>query len=454
MKRKGVEKRAGGKGESESPRRADDPPEPAARPSAPPGLWRGWSSAFTGVSRSAVIIGFVSLLSDVSGEMIYPVLPIFITEILHAPAGVLGLIEGVSVGTSNVVSGFSGWISDRTGRRKPLAFMGYALTAASRPVMAAAGAWPVLMGARFAERFGKGVRNAPRDALLADSTADEHRGRAFGFERAMDSAGAVLGPLVALALVGWAGLAIRNVFLVSAIPAALAALLILIVRERPERAVTGAKSLRLSLAGTTRDYRKLLLIVGVFGLGNSANAFLILRAEQMGLSRGSTILAYALYNTVVALASMPAGAASDRAGRRNLLIVGYLIYALSYAGFAMANAAWLAWPLFIIYGLFPALTDGVAKALAVDTAGATGRATAIGIYSTVTGLTQIVASYAGGLLWDEVGSRATFYFGAGMACAAVVLLLALLPPHGRRGAAAPKPDEGPSLPRGCPQTST
>jgi MFS family permease len=363
--------------------------------------------------------------------MIYPVLPIFITEILHAPASVVGLIEGVSVGTSNVVSGFSGWISDRIGRRKPLAFMGYALTAASRPVIAAAGAWPVVMGARFAERFGKGVRNAPRDALLAESTADEHRGRAFGFERAMDSAGAVLGPLVALALVGWAGLAIRNIFLVSAIPATLAALLILSVRERPEHAVTGAKSLRLSLAGTTPDYRKLLLIIGVFGIGNSANAFLILRAEQMGLSRGSTILAYTLYNAVASLVSMPAGAASDRAGRRNLLIIGYLIYALSYAGFAMANAAWLAWPLFIIYGLFPALTDGVAKALAVDTGGATGRATAIGVYSTVTGLTQIVASYAGGLLWDKVDPRATFYFGAALAGVAVVLLLALLPSRSR-----------------------
>ena len=384
-------------------------------------------SAFTGISRSAVIIGFVSLLSDISGEMIYPVLPIFITEVLHAPATVVGLIEGISVGMSNVVSGFSGWISDRIGRRKPMAFIGYALTAASRPVIAAAGAWPVVMGARFAERFGKGIRNAPRDALLAESTADEHRGRAFGFERAMDSAGAVLGPLVALILVGWMGMAIRNIFLVSAIPAALAALLILSVRERPERVVAGANSLRLSLAGTTPEYRRLLLIIGVFGIGNSANAFLILRAEQLGLSRSSTILAYMLYNAVVSLASMPAGARSDRAGRRDLLIIGYLIYAVSYVGFAAANAAWLVWPLFIIYGLFPALTDGAAKALAVDTAGSTGRATAIGIYSAVTGLTQVVASYIGGLLWDKVDSRATFYFGAALAALSVVMLFLLLP---------------------------
>jgi MFS family permease len=286
-----------------------------------------------------------------------------------------------------------------------------------------------VLGARFAERFGKGIRNAPRDALLAESTAEEHRGRAFGFERAMDSAGAVLGPLVALVLVGWMGLAIRNIFLVSAIPATLAALLILTVREQPERVVRGERSLRLSLAGTTSDYRKLILVIGVFGLANSANVFLILRAEQLGLSRSSTILAYTLYNAVAALVSMPAGAASDRAGRRNLLIIGYLLYAVSYAGFAMANGPWLVWPLFIIYGLFPALTDGVAKALAVDTAGTSGRATAIGIYSAVTGLTQIVASYIGGVLWDEIDPRATLYCGAALAVVAALLLVALLPPR-------------------------
>jgi MFS family permease len=388
-------------------------------------------SPMIGISRSAIVIGFVSLLSDISGEMIYPVLPIFITEVLHAPATVVGLIEGVAVGLSNVVSGVSGWLSDRMGRRKPIAFAGYALTALSRPVIAAAGAWPVVLAARFAERFGKGIRNAPRDALLAESTADEHRGRAFGFERAMDSAGAVLGPLIALVFVGWMGLAIRNIFLISAIPATLAALLLLTVREQPERIVVGARSLRLSLVGTTPEYRKLIFIIGVFGLANSANAFLILRAEQLGLSRGSTILAYTLYNAVAALASMPIGAVSDRMGRRNLLILGFLIYAVSYLGFAAASAAWLVWPLFLIYGLVPAFTEGVSKALVLDTSGSVGRATALGIYSAVTGLTQIVASYIGGLLWDKIDSRATFYFGAALALFSVVLLYLLLPSRAR-----------------------
>jgi MFS family permease len=358
--------------------------------------------------------------------MIYPLIPIFVTQVLTAPASALGLIEGISVGTASIISGISGWISDRIGRRKPVAFTGYALTAVARPMLAFAGSWPVVLGARFAERFGKGIRGAPRDALLAESAPEEDRGRAFGFERAMDSTGAVLGPLLALLLVGAVGLGIRSVFLVSCIPATAAALLLLSVPESKGK-VKGARSLKFSLAGTTPIYRRVLLIAGVFGLANSANAFLILRAEQLGLSTRWTILAYALYNAVAAIMSMPAGAASDRFGRRNLLIIGYTIYAGVYVGFGAANRAWLMWPLFAIYGLFPALTDGVAKALAVDTAGTAGRATVIGIYSSVIGVAQVAASIIGGMLWDKAGAQAAFYFGAAMSALSVALLLALLP---------------------------
>ncbi|HSB12194.1 MAG TPA: MFS transporter [Blastocatellia bacterium] len=385
------------------------------------------TSSSSRLSRSTVIIGLVSLLADISSEMIYPILPTFLTQTLRAPATVVGLIEGIAVGTASVVSGISGWISDRIRRRKPVAFVGYALTAVSRPMISLAGVWPVVLGARFADRFGKGIRTAPRDALLAESSAGDQRGLAFGFERAMDSSGAVLGPLVGLALVGWAGLEARKIFLISAIPASIAALMILAVRERRSDVVAGETSIRLSLAGTTREYKRLLIVTAVFGLANSANAFLILRAEQLGLAIGSTILAYALYNAVSSISSVPAGAASDRFGRRNLLVIGFAIYAASYAGFALASAAWLVWPLFAFYGLFPALTDGVSKALAVDTAGKAGRATAIGIYSAVVGVTQILASYIGGVLWDKVDSTATFYFGAALAGLAALLSLALLP---------------------------
>jgi MFS family permease len=237
----------------------------------------------------------------------------------------------------------------------------------------------------------------------------------------------VLGPLLALALVNWAALGIRTIFYLSVIPAAIAAALILALKEPPRVAEGSRASLRLTLAGTTDLYKRLLLITAVFGLANSANAFLILRAGQLGLASGWTILAYALYNAVASIASMPAGSASDKFGRRNLLIFGYAIYAVAYLGFAVATKAWLMWPLFVAYGLFPAFTDGVGKALAVDTAGKAGNATAIGIYSTVVGVTQIAASYIGGVLWDSVGASATFYFGAALAGVAVVLLFVLLP---------------------------
>jgi MFS family permease len=366
-------------------------------------------------------------MADISSEMIYPLLPIFLTQTLAAPATIVGLIEGIAVGTASIVSGVSGRISDLIGRRKPVAFVGYLLTALSRPLIAFAAGWPVVLGARFADRFGKGIRTAPRDALLSESSTAENRGYAFGFERAMDSAGAVIGPLFGLFLYAWVGLNIRNVFLLSCIPAAIASLLILTVRERRGDIITGAKSLKLTFAGTTREYRRLLIVVGVFGLANSAHACLILRAQGLGLSTQSTIIAYALYNAVAALCSIPAGKASDRLGRRDLLIIGYSIYALAYFGFGVTTDVRLVWPLFAFLGLFPALTDGVAKALATDTAGSAGRATAIGIYSGVIGGTQILASYIGGLLWDKIDPAATFYFGTVLAALSVLLLFVLLP---------------------------
>ena len=379
------------------------------------------------LSRTTIIIGLVSLMADISSEMIYPLLPIFLTQTLAAPATIVGLIEGIAVGTASIVSGVSGRISDLIGRRKPVAFFGYLLTALSRPFIYFAAGWPVVLGARFADRFGKGIRTAPRDALLSESSTVESRGLAFGFERAMDSTGAVLGPLFGLFLYAWVGLNVRNVFLLSCIPAAIASMMMLTVPERRGDVIAGARNLTLTLTGTTREYRRLLIVVGVFGLANSANAFLILRAQGLGLRTQSTIMAYALYNAIAALSSIPAGRLSDRLGRRDLLIFGYSIYAVAYFGFGISTDVRLVWPLFAFYGLFPALTDGVAKALAADTAGSAGRATAIGIYSAVIGVTQILASYIGGLLWDNIDPAATFYFGTALAALAVLLLFVLLP---------------------------
>lgn len=378
------------------------------------------------LSRSAVVIGFVSLMSDISTEMAYPLLPAFITVTLGAPAAALGLIEGIAQGASSVITGASGWLSDRVGKRKPIALIGYLMTALSKPLIALAGTWQVVLAARAADRLGKGIRSAPKDAMLADSSAEEVRGRAFGFERAMDSAGAVLGPFLALLLIEATGFGTRSVLAMSALPAAIAVLLMLSLREPREKKAASTVRLRFSLAGTTDQYRRLLLIVGVFGLANSANSFLILRAQQLGLSQRSALIAYALYNAVAAIGSMPAGKASDRYGRRGVLTIGYAVYAAVYLGFALSQQAWTIWLLFAVYGVFPALTDGVAKALAVDVSGNAGRATAVGVLSSVVGVTQIVASYAGGLLWDLVDPRATFYFGAALAAMAGLLAPLLL----------------------------
>lgn len=377
------------------------------------------------LSRSAIIIGLVSLLSDASSEMIYPVLPIFLTQILHAPATVVGLIEGITNGTANLVPVIAGWLSDRTGRRKPIAFAGFILSALSRPVIGLASVWGVAFAARAADRIGKGIRSAPKQALLAEAASDAQRGRVFGFDRAMDYLGAVIGPLICLALVGGLGVSERSIFFIASIPALCAAFMILAVREprAAAQALTGGSSFK----GFTREFKLFLIVAAVFGLANSANSFLILRAKELGLATSWTILAYALFNAVSSLFSMPAGSASDRFGRRNVLLLGYAIYALVYCGFGMANQVWMVWLLFAAYGLFPALADGAAKALAIDTAGKAGRATAIGVFSAVNGLTQIAASLIGGLLWDKINSQATFFFGATLAALAVVLLFLLLP---------------------------
>lgn len=411
--------------DGDTPKRRTDADVPAA-----PGPLSAPAAAR--LSRSTIIIGVVSLLSDISTEMVYPILPIFIRDVLKAPATALGLIEGIANGTASVVTGFSGRISDRLGKRKPVALTGYGLTALSKPLIAFAAVWPLVLGARFADRLGKGVRSAPKDAMVADSAELASRGRAFGFERMMDYTGAVLGPLLGLALfVGLGAGRVRMIFLLSAIPATMAALLILAVRETPKVLPDSARPNRLTLSAATPEYKRFLIASGVFGLANSANAFLILRSQSLGMNARWTILAYALYNAVAALGSMPAGAASDRLGRRNLLIVGYVIYAVTYAGFALAREAWVVWPLFATYGLFAALTDGVGKSLAVDTAGRAGRATAIGVYSMVNGVTQVAASFLAGVLWDRVFPAAVFYVGGSLALAAGALLLTL-PGHPRR----------------------
>jgi len=374
----------------------------------------------------AVVIGLVSFFSDVSTEMAYPLLPLFIRTVLGASTVELGIIEGIAEGTASIITGFSGWISDWFHRRKWIAVFGYGTTALAKPLIAMAGGVPLVLVGRFLDRFGKGVRSAPKDALLADVTTPETRGRIFGFERMMDSAGAVLGPAFSLLLVYSLGFHLRTVLLLTVFPAIAALLFISLVDERPRAEF---QKRRFLLDGLSRDFWIFLIINTIFNIGNSSNTFLLLKATDMGMGVMTSLACYMLYNAVYSLGSYPAGIISDRLGRKNVLMLGFAIFSIVYFGFALVSSqAWI-WVLFAAYGLYPALTDGVSKALAVDTTAPAVRATAIGLFSASLGLSRLIASIIGGLLWERMGSAATFYYGAASSLLALILFAIIFKPR-------------------------
>lgn len=364
-------------------------------------------------------LGIVSFFSDVSTEMLYPLIPIFLTAVLGAPVAAVGLIEGLAEGTASVLGSLSGWWSDRIEHRKPLVFGGYALSAVAKPLLGLAGAWPFALFARVTDRAGKGVRDAPRDSLLADSIDPRYRGKAFGWHRGMDSLGAVVGPLVALALLAWLHGDIRSVLLLAFVPGILGAAFVLFVKDKG-RQVRSTE--RPALGLLPRGFRAYLLVWGLFALTNSSDVFLILRARSLGFSTVTVVLAYALYNLVYAVGSPVMGGLSDKVGRRRILRVGLLVFAAVYLGFAFAHQAWMVWPLFAVYGLYIAATDGVGKALAVDLVPASVRGTAIGVFGTVSGVATVAASVVAGVLWDTIGPYAPFLYGAVGALLAAGLL--------------------------------
>jgi len=390
----------------------------------------GWRQRLVGgLPRNVVLLGVTSFFADISSEMIYPLIPIFLTVTLGAPVAVVGLIEGIAESTASLVKLGSGWISDRIGRRMPLVISGYGLAAVAKLLLAFAFAWPVVLVARFVDRFGKGVRGSPRDALIGDSAPAALRGRAFGLHRSMDTAGAVIGPLLALLLVAMLSDRLRVVFLLAAIPGVLSVLSLAFVREvpRPPTDPTAATAAMPSILATFRAMdRRLLLFMAaslVFALGNSSDIFLILRAKDLGLSTTATVLAYVVYNFVYMSAALPSGIVSDRLGRRGVFILGLVIFAAVYIGFALTTSALAVWPLFAVYGLYIAMTDGVGKALISDLAPVERRATVLGAYGTLTGVLVLVASTLAGVLWDLVGAWAPFALGAASALAAAAILL-------------------------------
>jgi MFS family permease len=365
-------------------------------------------------------LGLVSFFADLSSEIAYPLFPIFVTSVLGLPVAVLGLIEGIAEATASITKYPFGQAADYTGRRRPFVLAGYTLGGLGKLVIALAAGWPLALAGRFTDRLGKGMRTAPRDDLIAANTRPGQQGLAFGLHRSMDTLGAVLGPLIALALVQ-AHVSLRWIFAIAVVPGLLSVLaIVLFVREHRERPRRSA--FRLTLPASPA-FRWLLAGALLFAVGNSSDMFILLKARDVGMGTSAVILLYVLYNVVYSAASLPLGGLSDRVGQYPLVLTGYALFAAVYLGFAAAASGWALAGLFAAYGLYIAATEGTSKAL-IGRAIPTGeRASALGLYYTATGLASFAASTVGGALWSAVGPWATFAFGAAAARAAAALML-------------------------------
>ena len=360
--------------------------------------------------------------------MIYPLLPAFLTVTLGASASFVGAIEGAAESTAALLKLASGWWSDRVQRRKPLVVAGYAIASIMRPLVAIAQSAAQVLVIRVSDRVGKGIRNSPRDALIADSVDPSIRGRAFGFNRTGDHTGGVLGPLIAFALVQWLQMPLRTVFWWAVVPGALAvATVIFGVKEVPRQRVVRSPANRAPATRQPLDSRfwVVLGVILVFTLGNSTDAFLLLRAKQLGVPVALAPILWACLHVVKSASSIPGGALSDRIGRKPLLVSGWLLYALVYFAFGRASAAWHAWALFGVYGIFFGLTEGTERALVADIVPAAKRGTAFGWYNLTIGLGALPASIIFGAIWDRHGSTAAFDFGATLALAAALGITAV-----------------------------
>jgi len=391
-----------------------------------------------GLSPNVFFLGLVSFLTDVSSEMIFTVLPLFLNNVLRVSMPMIGLIEGIAESTATLLKIISGWLSDRVGRRKRLAAFGYGLSTVAKPLLYFAASWGPVLGVRFADRIGKGIRSSPRDALIADSASSEQMGRSFGFHRMMDTAGAMLGIAIAAGIVYWlqqenweiTRSTYQILVLVGTVPAVIAVgVIIFFVHDNPAKktvsdTVTIAE--KPSKQGFDNRFKTFLIIMILFSLGNSSDAFVILRAHDLGLSVFDVLLVMIFFNMVYALVAFPAGALSDRLGRKRLIITGWAIYTISYLGFATASNVWQVWILFGVYGIYHGITEGVARAFVADMVPSNKRGTAYGMFHAAIGISVLPASVIAGWLWTSFSPSAPFYFGAVLAGVSSLLLVAIV----------------------------
>lgn len=377
-----------------------------------------------GLTRNVFYTGFISFLTDTSVKMVYSVMPMFLLSI-GASKTSLSLIEGIAESTASLVKAFSGFWSDRIGRNKPFMLFGYGLSALIIPLYTFAATPFHILYLRFAERFGKGIRTAPRDSLIAGSVLNGETGKSFGFQKAMDNSGAILGPLIAFLLLWFLPGNYRMIFLFAGIPSILAIFFIIFgIKE------AGKNKNELFRKFHFRDfpprYYMFLLIVFIFTLGNSTDALLLVKANETGISVAMIPLVYLITNAVSVIAAIPFGTLSDKIGKEKVLLVGYFIYAIVYYGFGVSSSTGALIALFALYGLYSASTDGVQKAFVCDLIDKNKKGTGLGIYNALLGITLLPASLIAGILYDQVNSSVPFYFGAGTAVLSMILMLIFL----------------------------
>lgn len=377
---------------------------------------------FSGLTKNTFLLTFTSLFADISTEMLYPILPIFLTQYLGVGGSIIGLIEGVAMATQNIEQGFAGWLSDKLHNHKGLAVLGYSLAALSKPFIGLSTVWQGVFAARVMDRFGTGTRSAPRDALVAASADEAHRGKAFGFEGIGDNLGAFLGPLLAVLLLFYFKIPIRNIFYLAIIPGLLAVAMVLFVKER-EVDFKSKYRLDVKFSSFPRSYWKYLGITAIFGIGNISSSFMILQTRNIGIPLIGTILIYAVFNLIAAVVSFPSGTLSDRFGRKNVLLVSFLIFVVVLIGFTKSKSFLVIGILFALYGAYQGIFRAVGKAFAADFVPQATRASAIGLYNAVVGFSGLIASITAGQIYDRIGHATVFATALIFVSLGTVLLL-------------------------------